>query len=51
LGLRGAIGRLTELAQEAVDAIPPCPGQASLRSHILSETSRLLPAELSLQAA
>jgi len=51
LGLDGAIARLEDLAGEAVDAIPPCPGAASLRGHILSETMRLLPKELARHAA
>ena len=51
LGLDGAIGWLTELASHAVAAVPPCPGQSALRSHILSETSRLLPANLARHAA
>jgi geranylgeranyl diphosphate synthase type II len=50
-GLSGAIGWLDDLASRAVNAVPPCPGQSPLRSHILSETRRLLPAELSLHAA
>jgi geranylgeranyl diphosphate synthase type II len=51
LGLSGAIDWLEDLAARAVDAVPACPGQSPLRSHILSETRRLLPAELSLHAA
>ena len=51
LGLDGAVDRLRQLAAEAVAMIPPCPGQAELRSLILSESRRLLPASVSLQAA
>ncbi len=51
LGVAGAVARLRELAADAVAAVPPCPGMAELRSHILSETGRLLPAQLSRQAA
>ena len=51
LGLDGAIARLDDLAAAAVDAVPPCPGAVSLRSHILSETMRLLPKELGRHAA
>jgi geranylgeranyl diphosphate synthase type II len=51
LGLDGAIAWLEELAGRAVDSVPPCPGQNDLRSHILSETMRLLPAELARHAA
>ena len=45
LGLAGAISLLEDLAGDAVAAVPPCPGAVELRSHILSETMRLLPAE------
>jgi geranylgeranyl diphosphate synthase type II len=51
LGLSGAIDWLEDLAARAVDAVPACPGQSPLRSHILTETRRLLPAALSLHAA
>ncbi len=50
-GLDGAIGLLEDLAAHAVAAVPACPGANELRSHILSETMRLLPAELSRHAA
>jgi geranylgeranyl diphosphate synthase type II len=50
-GLDGAIDRLEDLAQGAVAAVPPCPGAGSLRAHILTETRRLLPKELSRHAA
>ena len=51
LGLDGAIMRLDTLAAAAVDAVPPCPGAVALRSHILTETMRLLPKELARHAA
>ena len=51
LGLAGAIARLDALAADAVDSVPDCPGAGLLRSHILSETARLLPANLGLRAA
>jgi geranylgeranyl diphosphate synthase type II len=51
LGLDGAIMRLESLAAAAVDAVPACPGAAALRSHILTETMRLLPKELARHAA
>jgi geranylgeranyl diphosphate synthase type II len=50
-GLDGAIARLEQLAEGAVAAVPPCPGAAGLRAHILSETRRLLPKELARVAA
>jgi len=51
LGLDGAIDWLEDLAGRAVAAVPPCPGQSALRSHILTETRRLLPIELARHAA
>ena len=51
LGLDGAVAWLKTLAERAVDSVPPCPGRSALRSHILSETSRLLPMQLARQAA
>ena len=51
LGLSGAIARLKDLAAEAAAAVPPCPGRSALSGHILSETLRLLPAELAQHAA
>lgn len=51
LGLDGAIARLRGLADEAVASVPACRGQSALRSHILSETLRLLPQELARTAA
>lgn len=50
-GLDGAIARLRGLAEAAVEAVPRCPGQSALRSHILTETLRLLPQELARTAA
>lgn len=50
-GLDGAIAHLRDLAEAAVDAVPPCLGQSALRSHILTETLRLIPQELARTAA
>ena len=50
-GVSGAMDRLRRLTTEAVDLLPACPGQAELRALILSESRRLLPANLALQAA
>ena len=50
-GLDGAIAHLRHLAEEAVAAVPPCLGQSALRSHILTETLRLIPQELARTAA
>ena len=51
LGLHGAVLRLKTLSEAAVDAVPSCPGRSALRSHIRSETLRLLPLELARHAA
>ena len=51
LGLGGAVGWLEDLANQAVESVPACLGQSTLRSHILSETMRLLPVELAQSAA
>lgn len=51
LGLDGAIARLRGLAADAADSVPACPGRSALASHILSEATRLLPAELAVRAA
>jgi len=51
LGLAGAVGRLQELAAEAVASIPACPGATELRGLILQESKRLLPKQLAQQAA
>lgn len=50
-GVAGAMRRLRSLADEAVRAIPPCPGADELEALILFEAQRLLPKELSLRAA
>jgi geranylgeranyl diphosphate synthase type II len=51
LGLDGAIAWLDELAGRAVASVPACQGQSDLRSHILTETGRLLPQGLVRRAA
>lgn len=51
LGLAGAIRRLEHLVAGAIDSIPPCPGAAELRGHILLEAAMLLPPELARRAA
>jgi geranylgeranyl diphosphate synthase type II len=51
LGLDGAIARLRVLAKQAVDSVPKCVGAVELRSHILSETQRLVPKHIAQSAA
>ena len=50
-GVPGALRRLEGLVAEAIASIPSCPHAAELRSLILLEMRRLLPKELTLQAA
>jgi geranylgeranyl diphosphate synthase type II len=51
LGIGTAVERLEDLVRSAIEVIPPCPGAADLRAHILGEASRLLPRELARPAA
>ena len=51
LGLGGAIARLQALSAAAIESVPPCLGRSPLRSHIRTETMRLLPQELAQHAA
>jgi geranylgeranyl diphosphate synthase type II len=51
LGVSGAVQRLKGLVASAMEAIPPCPGAAALRSLIATESRRILPEELSRLAA
>jgi geranylgeranyl diphosphate synthase type II len=51
LGLDGAIARLDALAEAAAASVPDCRGGSDLRSHIRSETMRLLPPGLARRAA
>jgi geranylgeranyl diphosphate synthase type II len=43
LGARGALNRLVDLIQEALDSIPACPGGDKLRALVVGEITRLLP--------
>lgn len=51
LGLEGALRWLDELIGEAVEAVPPCPGQSGLKAAIALEARRFLPADLAVSAA
>jgi geranylgeranyl diphosphate synthase type II len=51
LGVAGAVERLQELVNSAVEAIPACPGEEDLRNLIRSEVMRLLPKELMRRVA
>jgi geranylgeranyl diphosphate synthase, type II len=51
LGLEGAAVRLHRLVGRAIATIPPCPGQAELRSLIRSEVLRIMPNGISSYVA
>lgn len=50
-GLADAVTALEQLVDEAIAAIPDCPGATDLRSLILLEAKRLLPKKLAKHAA
>lgn len=51
LGLAGAVRHLKQLLQEAIDSIPPCPGQSELRGIIHAQAARFMPKDLARHAA
>lgn len=51
LGVSGALQRLEQLIAAAIDAVPVCAGVDELRSHIITESSRLVPRKLARPAA
>ncbi|MGL4396507.1 MAG: polyprenyl synthetase family protein [Hyphomicrobium sp.] len=51
LGLDGAVARLKQLLDAAIDSIPPCPGAAELRHAMRAEADRFLPKGLARRAA
>ncbi|WP_006787507.1 polyprenyl synthetase family protein [Thiorhodospira sibirica] len=51
LGLSGAKTRLRTLLAEAIESIPPCPGQAELRASFAKEAEQFLPKALARFAA
>jgi geranylgeranyl diphosphate synthase type II len=51
LGVNGAVQRLRGLVDEAVVAVPSCPGSTELKALIAGESHRILPKELALRAA
>jgi geranylgeranyl diphosphate synthase type II len=50
-GLDGAVAHLHRLVRDAIDAMPPCINGAELKSLMLSEARRLVPAKLAQSAA
>lgn len=51
MGLAGAVTHLKHLLQEAIDSIPPCPGQSELRGIIHAQAARFMPKNLARHAA
>lgn len=47
LGIDGAIHHFRELVERAVDAVPPCRGNAQLRALVRTESERLVPKDWS----
>ena len=45
LGIEGAVNHFDGLIARAIESIPACPGEALLRSLVLSEARRLVPSE------
>ena len=45
LGLEGAVDHFDRLIRGAIESIPPCPGEALLRSLVQSEARRLVPSD------
>jgi geranylgeranyl diphosphate synthase type II len=50
-GVPHAVNHLKALAEQAIGAIPRCPGAADLRALIMLEAGRLVPRDLSRRAA
>ena len=50
-GLDGAVQHLHQLVRDAIDAMPPCINGSELKSLMLSEARRLVPAKLAQFAA
>jgi geranylgeranyl diphosphate synthase type II len=51
LGIPAAMARLEQLVEDAIGAIPPCPGDRALRALVRAEAQRFLPKDLALRAA
>ena len=51
LGLEGAVSKLKQLVEDAMDSIPACPGEYTLRALIREESKRFLPKKLARLAA
>lgn len=51
LGLKGAVGRLDQLVNAAIESIPECAGAAKLRALIRHEASKFLPEDIIRMAA
>jgi geranylgeranyl diphosphate synthase type II len=51
MGIDGAVFHLKSLVRGAIEAMPPCTNGGELRSLIMSEATRLVPAKLAATAA
>lgn len=51
MGIKGAVAYLDKLLEEAMNAIPPCPGEAELRERLMKQAAQFLPKELAQRAA
>ncbi|NKN33057.1 polyprenyl synthetase family protein [Marichromatium bheemlicum] len=51
LGVEGAVARLKGLVQEAIDAIPECPGRERFAEVLKHEARHIMPKSLAQQAA
>lgn len=51
LGLQGAVARLKNLIEDALDAVPVCPGRDALQTLLLAESKRFLPKDMAQRAA
>jgi geranylgeranyl pyrophosphate synthase len=51
LGIAGALDRLDRLIEEALAAVPACPGAAELRAIVRKQARGFLPKELAREAA
>ncbi|MEL6785345.1 MAG: polyprenyl synthetase family protein [Pseudomonadota bacterium] len=50
-GFKDTVNRLSRVVDEAVASIPPCDGDADLRSLIAAQAKRLVPSSVAVQAA
>ena len=51
LGLSGALGKLQQLVDDAIDSVPDCPGRDGLIGQVRAQAERLVPARIMSMAA